>query len=1142
MTFDATKAVFAAVLKVWNPNTLSEDTLYFANRNAFSVGTNLVTSPDAVTTGAGWTLTGSVAGSAAFSHVGAIPMTRLSAVNTGQVARTAALTGNGVKRFSVTLQFDGVAGTSSHGIFDASASYIALATVTWTSAGAASAVAAVGSIVQFVAIGDHAYRLTMDTIAATAAHTNTVYAANLSGADTVTSIRVGRVIVQNAAALSETVFTIRLTDPAFAARTAFADRTTSGRGTVSKGSAKLNNAFGALDLYRTYGWDGRSYTLYLGQAGQEFNTEFSVVLDASMLPPQFSQDDVTIPFRDWQRAADVPIQTDTFAGDNVLPDGLEGVADLEGKPKPFLAGIARNVEPVCVNTSKLIYQYYTGDATADAVYDEGVALAGGFSWTRRTFPLTAHDELRGAAFGASTYVVVGGNGTTPTSFAATSPDGVTWTKRVLTGFTGFNSVIGVRFGNAKFVAFGAGGLLSTSSDGITWTSRTSNMSDIRDAVYSTELSLWCAVGGGGAIATSSDGVTWTAQTSGTIESLFGVATGKKQFVAVGDVTTVLTSIDGVTWVNRTVAMATTHYLAVAFDSARGFLASGIDYVSSTGPGMSALSADGITWERRDGFLGAHPVSSIAPGLNSGSPIVAVAEGGVSDLGSSITGRVWTVRSLLKLAGGGAPSQVNCIALCNADYLAVGFDSANGGEIWQSVGGFFANTTDLEDDTKAPLAGSFMSCPTSGYFRLGSSPAGKVTADVSHATTSAGYQFAAVLALAGFVTGDWNPDDITTLNTANSAPLGYYTTESGVTCAEVLDRIAQSVGAWWSTDRSGVIRIKRLDDPSINVVTNPDTLTAGAGWSMAGTVAGSAAFSQVGAVPLTRVTNAAAVGSQIARVATFTTNGVKRLSLIVQWDGVSGTTQHGLFDNTSSAFLASVTLTWTSTGTATAFVSIGTLVRFVALGSNAYVIVVDTLAATAAHVNVVYPLQSASTTSTRIGRVMIRETIPTATLSQDADMDGMTNVASGDPNNGIPVYRSVIRYSRNYMPLAGSELAGAVSDDARALFGAEWLDTGTAVDTAVQTAHPLATQRMTETLITELADASAEATRRQSLDGVQRHWFDVPVFVTDTTSSIELGDVVELVSSRYGCEGGQNVVVLGIRPNLAGSRITFSVWG
>lgn len=81
-----------------------------------------------------------------------------------------------------------------------------------------------------------------------------------------------------------------------------------------------------------------------------------------------SEDTLVVGLRDRSYYLDRPYQNDLYAGTG----GYEGTAELKGRPKPVTRGAARNVTPVLVDTSALIYQYSNGRGTVEAVYERGV--------------------------------------------------------------------------------------------------------------------------------------------------------------------------------------------------------------------------------------------------------------------------------------------------------------------------------------------------------------------------------------------------------------------------------------------------------------------------------------------------------------------------------------------------------------------------------------------------------------------------------------------------------------------------------------------------------------------------------------------------------------------------------------------------
>lgn len=110
--------------------------------------------------------------------------------------------------------------------------------------------------------------------------------------------------------------------------------------------------------------------------------------------------------------------------------------------------------------------------------------------------------------------------------------------------------------------------------------------------------------------------------------------------------------------------------------------------------------------------------------------------------------------------------------------------------------------------------------TNGRFTLASAPTGRITADVRGAKPSGSYK-QTVGELIRFVATEYagfsDPGDIdtasfTTLDTANSATVGVYVVER-TDVLEVLDELANSIGAFYGFDRSGKLNVGRVEVPT-----------------------------------------------------------------------------------------------------------------------------------------------------------------------------------------------------------------------------------------------------------------------------------------------------------------------------------------
>lgn len=125
---------------------------------------------------------------------------------------------------------------------------------------------------------------------------------------------------------------------------------------------------------------------------------------------------------------DRPLCSQRYAGNNALPNGVEGSSELAGKVKPQVYGAVAHIEPPCVNTSRLIYQFHASfrSASVSMVRVAGVALTQGALYTSQ-----ADMEANAPAAGAFRQWKAGGMfrlGSTPagvvTCDAAIEPSGL----------------------------------------------------------------------------------------------------------------------------------------------------------------------------------------------------------------------------------------------------------------------------------------------------------------------------------------------------------------------------------------------------------------------------------------------------------------------------------------------------------------------------------------------------------------------------------------------------------------------------------------------------------------------------------------------------------------------------------------------
>lgn len=140
---------------------------------------------------------------------------------------------------------------------------------------------------------------------------------------------------------------------------------------ASVGDIELSNTDGGLDYLADYATDGRSAVLSF------FDGETSTELFSGTIAGSEEPDGVLVfHLKARHESLTDSHPANTYAGDNIAPNGLEGKGDdIQGKNKPIGLGDCRNAPVVMVNESMLIYQACDrADAVITAVYDDGIRL------------------------------------------------------------------------------------------------------------------------------------------------------------------------------------------------------------------------------------------------------------------------------------------------------------------------------------------------------------------------------------------------------------------------------------------------------------------------------------------------------------------------------------------------------------------------------------------------------------------------------------------------------------------------------------------------------------------------------------------------------------------------------------------------
>ncbi len=142
------------------------------------------------------------------------------------------------------------------------------------------------------------------------------------------------------------------------------------RATLQIGAAVIDNADGTQDATADLAVDARPVTVRYGDRTAAYAT-FVTLFAGSGLLWERTADALRLTVRGRDYLLDVPLQPTLYGGTG----GADGGAELKGKPLPQLYGICRDVTPVALVPSLLIYQVHDRAVFAiDAVYDRAQAL------------------------------------------------------------------------------------------------------------------------------------------------------------------------------------------------------------------------------------------------------------------------------------------------------------------------------------------------------------------------------------------------------------------------------------------------------------------------------------------------------------------------------------------------------------------------------------------------------------------------------------------------------------------------------------------------------------------------------------------------------------------------------------------------
>ena len=157
-------------------------------------------------------------------------------------------------------------------------------------------------------------------------------------------------------------------------------------GVITPGEIVVDDSSGQLGAELiNYAFDGRSVVQRIGVRGAAYPSGYVTILNGTLSgPPSFDWGKIVFRPADLMLAQKKALQTYRYAGDNVLPGGLEGVDDLKGRVKPIVLALGSNMTPNLVNTSKRIYHVSIPVGAAavsiSAVRDKGVPITAGTAY------------------------------------------------------------------------------------------------------------------------------------------------------------------------------------------------------------------------------------------------------------------------------------------------------------------------------------------------------------------------------------------------------------------------------------------------------------------------------------------------------------------------------------------------------------------------------------------------------------------------------------------------------------------------------------------------------------------------------------------------------------------------------------------
>lgn len=164
-----------------------------------------------------------------------------------------------------------------------------------------------------------------------------------------------------------------------------------------------------------------------------------------------------------------------------------------------------------------------------------------------------------------------------------------------------------------------------------------------------------------------------------------------------------------------------------------------------------------------------------------------------------------------------------------------------------------------------------------------------------------------------------------------------------------------------------------------------------------------------------------------------------------------------------------------------------------------------------------------------------------TIFDEANIMASEMQVTADEGRGLPAYRLMLDYGRSWTVQSGDDVAAGVNDARRAQISSQWR-TVVSTDSSVKTKHLLSPEIQQQSLLIDAAAAATEAARRHALYKVRRDYWQLRVQLDQGNAQLDLGDVIEMVTSRFGYSAGRLLLITGNELDPKNNRTTLRVWG